>query len=245
MSSYSALSTTGQVVLGEVETVWTPRTVRTGRVGVILLHGQSNPQMFMQSAHPTSMKLAAAISGFGIPCIAAEMHGNSWAINVTMEDDIPVAHSILVDQFGCDPDRIILLGISMGGSLAVRYSQLNPEATAGIVGVIPAYDPKALYIHGDVGDAAMEAAWGFSGLENFPTELDLGAQALRGKGTPIMSIYASDDALVPASSVENYHRTAGGLEENLINVGALGHTDAALAAVPFGTIIKFLIECGA
>lgn len=247
VSGYSASSRLGRIPAAgtEVDTVWTPRTPRVGKCGVVLLHGQSSPKQYMDSAQIASVRLAAALAGSGIPCIAAEMRGNSWA-NANGMADLELAGSKLQAEFpAIRTDKVCLVGISMGAALAARYSQLHPAAVAAVVGVIPAYDPKAIYINNDAGDAAMEAAWGFSGLVNFPDALDLGPKAALASSVPILSGYASDDTLVPAASVTAYHAAAGGIVGNLLNVGNLGHTDAAIAAVPIATIARFLGANGA
>lgn len=247
MTGYSSVSRAGRIPAAgaEVDTVWTPRTPRAGKCGVVLLHGQSNPKQFMDSSQVASVRLAAALAGSGIPCIAAEMRGNSWANNNGMTD-VETAGSLLQAAFpSLRTDQVCLVGISMGAALAARYSQLHPGSVAAVVGIIPAYDPKAVYINNDVGDAAMEAAWGFAGLANFPDALDLGPKAALASSVPILSGYASDDTLVPSASVTAYHAAAGGSAGNLLNVGALGHTDAAIAAVPVSTIARFLVANGA
>lgn len=242
MTGYTAVSALGRIVAGEVDTIWTPRTVRPGTPGLILLHGQGNPKAYMDgSAQRASMRLAGALAGAGIPTIAGEMHGNAWA-NDTGMTDITNAWNILKAQFPTiRTDKVYLLGASMGAAMMTRYVQLNPGSVAAAVGMIPAYDPRAIYVANNVGDVAMEAAWGFSGLGNFPAALNLPTHVASAVGVPLLTSYASNDTVVPAASVVTYHNAAGGLPENLIDVGALEHTDAAIAALPISTIGRFLV----
>lgn len=245
MRGYSADSRVSRVVVGEVDTVWFPRYARVDTYGVILLHGQSNPQAFISSNQEASVRLAGAIASQGIPCVAAEMHGDSWANDSSMTD-IDNARTLLSSLFpSMKTDKICLIGGSMGAALGTRYSQLNPDEVAAFVGIIPAYDPKTIYVNNDVGDAAMEAAWSFVGLGNFPDALDLGPKGADADTVPILTGYASNDTVVPSASVIAYHTLAGGEPENLINLGAVGHTNAAIAAMSIQTIIQFLIANGA
>lgn len=245
MSGYTADSQLGRIAAAEVDTVWKPRTPRRGTCGVVLLHGQSNPAQFMDSVQLASVRLAAALASSGIPCIAGTMHGNSWATDQAMTD-ITNAWNVLKASYSeMRTDKVCLVGVSMGAALSTRYSQLNSGSVAATVGIIPAYDPKAIYINNNVGDAAMEAAWGFSGLANFPTALDLGTKANFATSVPILTGYASNDSVVPAVSVTAYHSAVGGLPENIVNVGALDHTDAAIGAMPISTIARFLVANGA
>lgn len=245
MSGYTSDVNVGRVVAGEVDVIARPRTPRRGTCGIVLLHGQSNPTQYTNSAQGASVLLMAALASSGIPCIAAEMHGNSWATDPAMAAIDTAADVLQAAYPDLRTDKIGLVGASMGGALAARYSQLHPTAVAAVVGIIPAYDPKAVYVANNVGDAAMEAAWGFSGLANFPDALDLGPKAAMAASVPLLTGYASNDTVVPAASVTAYHAAAGGDPANLINLGALDHTDAAIGAMPITTIARFLVAHGA
>lgn len=227
-------------------TIWHPRTPRVGTCGLILFPGQSNPYGYMDAFNQqASVTLAAALASSGIPTITSTFGGNTWANN-TMQATIPAHRAALQAAFpAMRTDKICVLGISMGGAAATRYTQLNPASVAAVVGIIPAYDPKAIYVNNEVGDAAMEAAWSFSGLANFPDALDLGTKAALASSVPLLTGYASNDTIVPAASVTAYHTAAGGDPANIVNVGALGHTDAAIAALSIATIARFLVAHGA
>lgn len=248
MSGYEADTSKDRVVpaSGELDTIWRPRSPRKGKRGVLLLHGQSNPTAYIDAVgQKASMRMAAELAASGIRCIAGEMHGNSWGNDLAMADMLNAWGILKAEYPDLAQDKVLVLGISMGAALAVRFSQLHPFQTAGVVGIIPAYDPKAIYNYSNVGDAAMEAAWGFSGIGNFPTGLDLAASATDASSVPIWSAYASDDALVPASSVTAYHSAVGGEAANITDLGALGHTDAAIAAVSVAAVARFLVANGA
>ena len=228
---------------GELDTIWHPGTPRVGKCGVILLHGQSNPQGWIDPGAPRyAMEMAATITACGIPCISAEMHGNAWANDVMMPD-IPAAKTVLRNAYpSLRADKVIVFGISMGGAPAVRYAQQNPTAVAAVIGLIPAYDPLAVYNYGNIGDFYMEQAWGFSGVANFPAALNLAATSSLAAGIPILTGYSSNDDAVPAASVIAYHNAVGGTSENLINIGAVGHT---FDTMPISTVVRFLVANGA
>lgn len=245
MSGFSTETRLSRVVTGERDTVWYPRTPRHGKCGIILFHGQSNPNMFKDTTQLASVRLADTLASVGVPCIAAEMRGNAWANNQAISE-VPAYFNLLKADFpNMRTDKYIALGISMGAAFVARLTQNTPNSVAAAVGIIPAYDPLAIYNYGNVGDAAMETAWGFSGVGNFPDVLNLGPKAALASSVPLLTGYASNDSLVPASSVTAYHALAGGAPENVINVGALEHTDAAIAAVPITTIARFLAANGA
>lgn len=243
MSGYTADTQVDRVVVSEVDTIWRPRTPRVGKCGVILLHGQGNPLGWIDPGAPKpGMILAGALAGAGIPCISAEMHGNSWATDQSMTDMRNSWMALQTAYPDLRDDKVIVLGASMGGAFAVRWSQLYPDETAAVVGLIPAYDPKAVYNYSNVGDFAMEAAWGFSGIGNFPTGLDLASHAGDAVGVPILTAYSSNDDAVPAQSIIDYHNAVGGDPINLISMGAIGHS---FNTTPIPDIARFLIINGA
>lgn len=243
---YSAVSGLGTVTAGQVGTIWHPRTPRKNTCGLILLPGQSNPKAYMDAVdQKATTRLAAALASAGIPTITSEFGGNSWGNDNAMTAITAAKVALQAAYPNMRTDKVCLLGTSMGGSAVTRYAQQNPTSVAAVVGLIPAYDPKEIYIYGNVGDAAMEAAWSFAGLVNFPDGLDVGPKYALASSVPIFSAYASNDDIVPAASVTGYHTNAGGLAENIVNVGALGHTDAALAAVPVPALAQFLASHGA
>lgn len=243
---YEADTQVGRVTALEKDTIFRPRTPRAGTCGVILFHGQSNPDGFTDSDNQkAACDLAAALANAGIPAIAAEFGGNSWANDPSMTAGTNAWTALKAEYPSMRTDKVCVLGISMGAALAARYTQLNPSDVAAMVGIIPAYDPKACYIANNVGDAYMEAAWSFSGLGNFPAGLDLAASASSMAGVPLLTGYASNDSIVPAASVTAYHSAAGGTAGNLVNLGALDHTDAAIGAMSISTVVRFLAANGA
>lgn len=243
MTGYTAHSATIGAITGQT-TIWSPRTPRVGTCGLILFPGQSSPKMYADGGTQyASAAMAAELADAGIPTITCEFYGNSWAKNQVIDTAIPALRAELATRFPLmRTDKVCVYGTSMGGSVVARYTQLHPDQVAAAVGIIPAYDPKAIYINNDAGDLAMEAAWAFTGLENFPDALDVGPKAALASSVPLLSAYSSDDALVPAATVTAYHALAGGLPENLINLGAVQHT---IGAVSPTTVARFLVAHGA
>lgn len=227
-------------------TIWHPRTPRVGTYGLILFPGQGVPTCYMDAATQWgSVNLAGALARCGIPIITSAFDGNSWATDTIMNTSIPAARTRLaVDYPQMRTDKICLGGLSMGATQATRYTQLHPNQVAATFGMIPGYDPKAIYIANNVGDAAMETAWGFSGLENFPDALDLGPKGALASTVPIWTGYAASDTSIPEASVTTYHTLAGGLPENIVSVPGT-HDNTAIANMPINTIARFLVTHGA
>lgn len=246
MSGYTAESSVSRVTSGQQDTIWTPRTPRTGTCGVILLPGSGNPRAYMDSVvQPASFKLAAELASLGIPCITSDFYLNSWAKDLTMTA-ITNAWNTLKAAFPLmRTDKVCLIGGSMGGGSCARWSQLNAASTACVVGLIPAYDIKYEYDNIPALVAPIETAWGFTGAANFPAAANNRANVAAATGVPILTFYAGNDTTVPPAGVTGYHDAAGGLLTNRTNVGNLGHTDAAIAAASPTTIAQFLVANGA
>lgn len=215
--------------------------------GVVLFPGQSNPRMYADGGTQlSSMALVAGLASAGIPLVTCEFYGNSWFNDPVIDTAIPACRSLLASRIPTMPtDTICTVGTSMGGGAATRYNQLHPDQVAASVGMIPAYDPKAVYTANDVGDAAMEAAWSFTDINDFPDALDLGPKGALASTVPLLTAYSSDDPAIPSQSVIDYHTLAGGDPANLINLGAQGHTIGPVGLLPVATIARFLVTHGA
>jgi pimeloyl-ACP methyl ester carboxylesterase len=243
MTGYSAESQTGRVTATQQDTIWTPRTPRPGKCGVILLPGSDNPRAYVDGViQPASMRMAAAIAGEGIPCITSDFYNNSWG-NSNCMTAITNAWTVLKAAFPLmRTDKVCLFGASMGAAAAARWSQLNPTNVAAIVGLIPAWSMKYEYQNIPAITAAIETAWGFSGIGNYPAGADLLANAALAAGIPTLTGYATDDTIALPTGVQAYNTAVGG---TLVSLGALGHTDAAIAAMPISTVVRHLVANGA
>ncbi len=110
-----------------------PMSVDGGRVGVLVLHGfTGNPQ----SMRPLTEAFAAAGHSVEMPLLSGhgtrldDMLDTTWA---DWSADAEAAYDRLAER----TDRVVVVGLSMGGSLTVWLATPHPEI-AGIVCVNPA-----------------------------------------------------------------------------------------------------------
>ena len=104
-----------------------------GRTGVLLVHGFTGTPMSMR---PWGQHLAAA--GFAVRCPLLPGHGTRWQdCNASTEVDWLDAVTGAFDELAADCDRVVVAGLSMGGTLAVRLAELRPDDVAGLVLVNP------------------------------------------------------------------------------------------------------------
>jgi esterase/lipase len=104
-----------------------------GRTGVLLVHGFTATPM---SVRPWGEHLAA--QGFAVRCPLLPGHGTRWQdCNMVTEDDWTTAVGEAFDALAREVDRVVVAGLSMGGTLAIRLSQLRPDDVAALVLVNP------------------------------------------------------------------------------------------------------------
>jgi esterase/lipase len=101
--------------------------------GVLLLHGFTGSPF---SVRPWGEHLAAA--GFAVRAPLLPGHGTRWQdCNLTTEQHWVDAVSGTLDRLTAECDRVVVAGLSMGGTLAIRLAELRPDDVAGLVLVNP------------------------------------------------------------------------------------------------------------
>ena len=110
-----------------------PGSGADARTGVLLVHGfTGNPS----SMRPWGEHLAA--QGFAVRGPRLPGHGTSWQdCNTTTEEDWLGAVHRAFDELAAENDRVVVAGLSMGGTLAIRFAEQRPEDLAGLVVVNP------------------------------------------------------------------------------------------------------------
>jgi carboxylesterase len=105
-----------------------------GAVGVLVLHGLSGSPKGMR---PWAEHLAAA--GYTVRLPRLPGHGTTWQeMALTRWDDWYTAAERALDDLLQRCDQVFVMGLSMGGTLALRLAQLRGDDIAGLVLVNPA-----------------------------------------------------------------------------------------------------------
>lgn len=189
--------------------------------------------------------LIDALTGVGYPLVTSDQGGTTPWCGTTAQartgDMVTTVQSSTGG--GASSSAVVALGVSMGFGCAVNYFGKSPghaSDVAALVGIIPVWDMDAIYQANTYGytRAQIETAWGIT----YPTALPAGADPKGNttllNGKPVLICYSSDDGIcngtVPAAAA-----TAFGSNCTLVNLGALGHTNAAVtAAIP--TVLSWL-----
>jgi len=104
-----------------------------GPVGVLLCHGFTGTP---QSLRDWGAHLAAA--GLTVRCPLLPGHGTRWQdANASTEDDWYDALSAALDDLRGRCAAVVVAGLSMGGTLALRLAQRRPDDVAALVLVNP------------------------------------------------------------------------------------------------------------
>jgi alpha-beta hydrolase superfamily lysophospholipase len=225
------------------DSIWQPRVPVAGKAPVIYMHG-ANPSVGIayEANRSTQMGvrevlMAVAGEGHTVVCMSAP---DTWG-NATLVKRARAGIQYVRDNFKA-LGPAVLIGASHGGLCALRYYMENGHDVAGIIGMIGVVDMDDVRDN-DLGGmglrADIDAAWGVT----YPAALPAGANPAdnpsRFTGVPIQWHYASDDAIARATPITTFASAVGG-NMTTYNLGALGHTDAAILAVNETTVLNFI-----
>lgn len=110
-----------------------PFSFQGGPVGVLLCHGFTGSP---QSMRPWGECLAA--TGFAVSCPRLPGHGTTWQeMNRTGWRDWYGEEERALRELRGRCDQVFVMGLSMGGTLALRLAEQHPDEVAGLVLVNP------------------------------------------------------------------------------------------------------------
>ncbi|CAB4995047.1 MAG: alpha/beta fold hydrolase [Actinobacteria bacterium] len=111
-----------------------PYSHEGGRVGALLLHGFTGQPL---SVKPWGQHLAAAGLSVEVPRLPG--HGTRWQdLNLTTWHDWYAEADRAFTSLTATCDSVFVMGLSMGGSLALRLAEQRADQVAGLVLVNPA-----------------------------------------------------------------------------------------------------------
>jgi carboxylesterase len=209
-----------------------PFSAKGGPIGIVVLHGYTgNPD----SMRPLAAALAAAGHAVELPLLPG--HGTSVEdlMSTSWSDWSSVAEASYDDLAGrCE--RVVVAGLSMGGSLAIWLAERHPEI-AGIIVVNPLVDPPAtsfremLRAMVDAGAAsvpsigsdiakqgAVESAYEATPIEPMLSMFAAVDEIAAGLGQlrcPVLLLSSRNDHVVPSESGDLLAERAGGPVERV------------------------------
>ena len=107
---------------------------RNACTGVLLVHGFTGTPMSML---PWGEHLAH--EGFAVRCPLLPGHGTRWQdANLATHGQWTTAVGDAFDALAAECDQVFVAGLSMGGTLAIRFAETRPVDLAGLILVNPA-----------------------------------------------------------------------------------------------------------
>lgn len=111
-----------------------PFSADGGRTGILLSHGFTGSPASMV---PWAKHLAAAGHTVRVPLLPG--HGTTWQqLNTTRWEDWYAEVDASLSDLAAECDQVVVVGLSMGGCLALRLAEQRPADVAALVLVNPA-----------------------------------------------------------------------------------------------------------
>ncbi len=140
----------------------------------------------------------------GVPVLSIGAAGNSWGNDKAMAD-VTAAMKYLDRGVGARRNRVVLIGISMGGQIAMVWAASHRASVAGVAGLIPVSSLTDFYDNNRLdARASIDSAYGGPLSAKTLADRDPLALARTGKlaGVALAAWYGRDDTDVPPQTVQ-------------------------------------------
>lgn len=227
-----------RATVGQVDAYLAPFD-RVARNPVVWCHGKDgDASQAVGVLVPSQKPILSRLTDYGLTVVAPST-GNTWG-NATgrmrVADVLTWARTL-----GATSGPVIRLGTSHGACACLQSGLANLSDTACIVLFEPTLDLQYVReqdtVEGNAGlRASIDTAWAVAYPAALPTDaspLDIADDLAN---IPIQLWYATDDDI--SHGYDTFAAAHGNTE--LHNLGALGHTDAALAAVDATVVAEFI-----
>jgi S-formylglutathione hydrolase FrmB len=167
--------------------------------------------------------------------VVAPSIGTLWN-NATGQQRIADALAYARSALGATSAKAIFLGTSMGGFSALSWAAMNPTLVKAVYAFLPVVDLQAVRVSNVLGlRSYVDAAWGVTYPAALPAGANVYGRAADLAGIPIRIWSASNDNV--SENVAGFVAATGATHTNL---GAVGHTDAALAGIDAAAVAEFV-----
>lgn len=157
---------------------------------------------------------------------AADLGGQTFGNNTAITR-IGQAVTYLRSTWG-QSGPVVLVAGSMGVLGAMSYTLANPTEVAAIAGVIPGLDLADLMLRGAAADINAAYPPGYNDGTDGPTHSPVQFAGSLPAGLPIKLWTSSNDTICVPATADAFVAARPQTERE--NLGALGHTDAAIVA---------------
>lgn len=195
-----------------------------GLRGVIAIHGRNaNSLVWTPGNYIGDHAKYLALGGYLVLSIDA---GGTvpWANNTAMAA-VDSAFTHLTTTLGCMPDKVCLLGWSMGGLTALNWLKRNPSKVKNLVAFAPGLNLDYFYDNNSTHAAEIDAAYGGSGHAQYSGHNpQADAASYTGLGAKVHIYQGTADATVPSSQASTFISAVNDSNYTLHSINGAGHT---------------------
>lgn len=225
---------TGRYFTGEKDITITSSTYAGGGPLVVMLHGYgTGASDFSNPSTRTDLDLLAAT---GCVVVIADAGGtNTWGLDTVVHPTsgrIAAIRTWAASAWGADPDRMALIGDSMGAMNALGYTWRSPSTVKAVACRLPVVAADALHDRDPAGlGAAIDAAYGSQA--NWEADKANRDPSATGNAAAIAAVrdrvriwYSGNDSVVLPADIAAYVSATG---VRAVPLGDIGHDAAAFA----------------
>lgn len=200
----------GQLLIGVVHRPDADHNGRTKRPGVVFFHGFTGTKV---EGHRMFVKMAERLASMGIVALRFDFRGSGDSegdfIDMTFGGEVSDALracDYIVKYEDVDPERLGVLGLSMGGAVAAcvtgRYGKVRSTALWAAVADLALFKEAAK----DIGDVDYFDRRGNLVGRQFIEQLDgyTPLEEITLHRTPVLVVHGSDDETVPVDHAFRY-----------------------------------------
>lgn len=230
----------GRIHANRFDATYLPRR-SVPRPAVVFCHGYNGTAQQASGEEYMGIEqvLTALSNKLLLPVVAAtgaDGFGNAISKTESIDDALTYARANL----NASNAKAVLVGISMGTAVALDYAADHPDRVACVIAILPVIDQQAIrdantVVGGQNLRNAIDTAHGVVYPAPLPAGVDVATRTAALQGFPIQLWYASGDAV----SV-NVGTFAAAVNCEIHDVGALGHTPAAIVAVDKAQVVSFV-----
>ena len=227
----------GRFTAGQVDLTMRQRHLTPGMAPVVYCAGTNADATAANNLETLSgvRRILRHLAGLGFPVVAPTAT-NLWG-NATNRDRISAAISYAETNMAA-AGPAVLVGHSQGALAALSWAMHNPTDAACVVGLLGVVDLNDIRDDDDAGQRDdIDAAYGVTYPAALPAGVNPADRAAEFTTIPTQWWYASEDGFVDTPTVTSFAATAG---TELHDLGALGHTNAAILAVDLGALTSFI-----
>lgn len=237
--TYAASLSTGRITTSVADAIVTPRWYRTPRHGAVYSHGGNGVPSYIGLGSGSKHFIQLA-RDYGI-VTAGNLHGSLPWGNATAQSRARASKTYLHSTHNVPTGPVIAIGVSMGTANSLRWAADHPSEVMAVISFLPAFDLDDIRDNDRMSSQdTIDTAWGVT----YPDPLPAGANpALRQDeliDLPILMFYATNDQFIPTSIVTDW--VADMPNASAHSVGALDHTDAAIAAADSSILASFVSQ---